>query len=198
MRVRFPLARIMIKNNLNYFYKISKNKIQFTKKIKYKFLMISLISPFIISNINLTLNIKILHDKKLFLKQSYMLLAWFYYLSFINFNKKTANINFKNKLKIMVLPTFTKKFTATKAPMAHKTWSKEQYKFQFFKFQIWFNSTLKEKNYLTTLNSGLLFIFLSKKSPLRIESNILFLKNYKFFFYLKDLNYFNYFKFLNN
>ena len=49
-------------------------------------------------------------------------------------------------------PTNRKIFTLTKAPIAHKNWSKEQYKFQFYKFKISFSVYLKEENNLNIYN----------------------------------------------
>ena len=117
------------------------------------------------------------------------MLTWFYYLNFIQKNSKT-----KNKIKIFILPVKNNKFTLTKAPMAHKNWSKEQYKFQYYKFLLKFNFFLSEKNNLTSINSSLIFILLTKKNFPNLETNILFLKNIQFFFFLKDKTLFNYFK----
>jgi len=63
-------------------------------------------------------------NKKIILKQSYLILTWVYYFSFLNTKKK-------NKIKISILPVKKKLFTLTKAPMAHKKNSKEQYNFIF-------------------------------------------------------------------
>ena len=76
--------------------------------------------------------------------------------------------------------------------MAHKNWSKEQYKFQYFKFLLKFNFFLSEKNTLNNLNSTLMFLFLTKKTFPNLETNILFLKNIQFFFFFKDKDFFRY------
>lgn len=157
-------------------------------RIKFKF--ISLISPFIINNLRFNFN-SLINEKKILLKQSYILLTWFYYISYINQKK-----NNKNKIKFFVLPIKNNKFTLTKAPMAHKNWSKEQYKFSFYKFTINFKSTLKEENNLKSLNHLILFVLLSKKNFPFFETNVFFIKNIKFFISFKDFNYFNYFNFI--
>lgn len=161
------------------------------KKIYFNFYFISLIPPFIVNNVRLSFNYAI-NEKKILIKQSYILLTWFYYLSFIE-----KNNNNKNKLSFFVMPIKLKKFTTTKAPMAHKNWSKEQYKFQYYSFRIKFNSNLNEENNLHTLNNSILFLLLTKKNFPQFETNVLFLKNLNFFFYLSDKNFFNYYKFLN-
>jgi hypothetical protein len=157
-------------------------------RIKFKF--ISLISPFIINNLRFGFN-SLINEKKILLKQSYILLTWFYYISFINQKK-----NNKNKIKFFVFPIKKNKFTLTKAPMAHKNWSKEQYKFDFYRFTINFRSNLQEENNLKSLNELILFVLLSKKNFPFFETNIFFIKNVKFLINFKDFNYFNYFNFI--
>jgi hypothetical protein len=77
--------------------------------------------------------------------------------------------------------------------MAHKNWSKEQYKFEFYKFILKFDFFINKNNSLTNLNSSLFFLFLIKKNFPNIETNILFLKNIQFFFSFKDRNFFNFY-----
>ena len=160
------------------------------KKINYKFFFISLIPPFLSSNV-FFFNQLMIDEKKILLKQSYILLTWFYYLSFLNAKKDK-----KNKLKFFVLPTKKIKFTLTKAPMAHKNWSKEQYQLKFYKIKIQFKSFFEDENELTRINYSLLFILLAKKNFPVFETNLLFLKYYNFFFFFKDSYYFNLYRFV--
>jgi hypothetical protein len=81
--------------------------------------------------------------------------------------------------------------------MAHKNWSKEQYKFQIYKFNIFFELKLKKHNSLPSLNSSVLFVLLSKNLFPQFETNLFFLKNVTIFFFLSDKNYFNFKNFLN-
>ena len=80
--------------------------------------------------------------------------------------------------------------------MAHKNWSKEQYKFQYYKFIIKFNFFLKEENSINDVNASLLFLILTKKNFPNLETNIFFLKNINFFIYLQDKYFYNYNTFL--
>ena len=167
-----------------------KKKKKLYKNFKIKFLFISLIPPFFINNLRFNYN---MINKKLLLKQSYIMLTWFYYISFIKQNKNNVN----NKIKIFVFPYKSEKFTLTKAPMAHKNWSKEQYKFSFYKFIISFKCFFKKENQIDSLNKTLLFLILTKQNFPFFETNIFFLKNIKIFLYFKDFNFFNYYKFIN-
>ena len=142
------IEKFFNKKNI-YFLSFIKNY----KKVKYSFTFISLISPFLTNNLNFNTN-KIIKTNKLSLKQSYIILSWFYYLSFLE-NKR----NKKNKIKFFILPKKIKKFTNTKAPMAHKTFSKEQYQYKFFKIQITFISTLHPDFCFISLNQVFFFFF---------------------------------------
>lgn len=172
-------------NTINNCQKKNKNKINFN------FYFISLVPPFIVNNLRLLFNLST-SEKKILIKQSYILLTWFYYLSFLE-KKKTT----KNKLQFFVLPLKKKIFTNTKAPMAHKNWSKEQYKFQFYIFRISFFTNFNEDSNICSVNQSLLFVLLTKQNFPQFETNLLFLKNVKFLFYFSDLPFFNYNTFLN-
>lgn len=80
--------------------------------------------------------------------------------------------------------------------MAHKNWSKEQYKFQYYKFIIKFNFFLKEENSINDINASLLFLILTKKNFPNLETNIFFLKNINFFLSFQDKYFYNYNTFL--
>lgn len=184
-----PSNPIILKfSNINKLTVINNKNIN-NKNINFTFSFISLISPFILNNIRFSFNTNNI-QKKILLKQSYILLTWFYYLTFIE-----QTVNNKNKLKFFICPVKIQKFTLTKAPMAHKNWSKEQYKFQYFNFIINFNVFLKDDNNVNSLNKCLLFIFLTKKTFPQFETNLFFLKNIKIYLYLQDLIFFNYYKF---
>lgn len=168
-----------------------KKKTNIKNKITFSLLFVSLISPFIFNNIRLFFDSNKNYDTKLLLKQSYVLLTWFYYLNFINLK------NSKKHCRFFVLPLKQNHYTILKAPMAHKTKSKEQLKFQYFLIKISFSSTFYENSFIKTVDSALIFALISKKKFLVLETNLLFLKNYTIFFYYYDNFFFNYNFFLN-
>ena len=151
---------------------------------------VSLINPFLIQNLKFldthTVNNK---ARKIFLKQSYLILTWFYY-----FNLFTLHTGEKNKIKIFTSLKKKYKFTLTKAPIAHKNWSKEQYKFEFFNFNVSIKSFLDDdkKMYLKSINESLIFLLIAKKNCPATETNLFFLKTTKIFLDFQDFFYFNY------
>lgn len=153
------------------------------KSSKYSFFFASLISPNFISNFATFFNYNT-NLKKIQLKQSYVLLTWFYYLTFLE-KKEKKIINF------FVLPIKRKTSTVVKAPMAHKNWSKEQFEQRTFFLKISFKNNFAYETLPNSVNAGLLFVLISKKLFPVFETNIFFLKNYKITFYISELNYFN-------
>lgn len=104
--------------------------------------------------------------------------------------------NSSNAVELFAAPIRKRVFTLTKAPMAHKNWSKEQYKFYYRTFRISFCSTLNEENTLDSLDSGLFFMLIGKSSLPQFETNLLFLKSCSVRAIVCDKNYFNFYKFL--
>lgn len=194
MQVRFLLARLM------WNYKIFNKYILLSKTLQNKFLedkalkihngfsFVSLTSPFIINNLKLNYLKK--SEKKVFVKQSYILLSWFYYIS--TFEHKDS----KKRLKVCTLPSIKKIFTLTKAPMAHRNWSKEQYQFSHFKFKISFNSSLTTQTTIKSVNEAIFFSLIAKKNLFSFETNVFFLKSFTVFFFFTDKRFFNYYKFI--
>lgn len=89
------------------------------------------------------------------------------------------------------MPIRRKIFTLTKAPIAHKNWSKEQYKLQFFFFKVSFKNVLIEDYYMNP-NHALLMLLSTKKSFSSFETNLFFLKSYYVMFCFNNTKYFNY------
>ena len=123
--------------------------------------------------------------KKLYIKQFYLLLTWLNYLTFWKIYYKITNITSKLKFAFptfAILPIKSKFYSFQKAPMAHKTWSFEQYQFLFYqlKIQLFFSNFFL--NYKLTINESLLLLLLIKKYFPLFESNLLFLKQYYIIF----------------
>ena len=157
-------------NNNKYIIYNNKYIIYNNKYIIYNNKYIILINPNNINNIN---NI----NNKIYIKQSYILIAWINYIT-------------KKKVKSFILPRKKYKFTLLKTPMAHKTYSQEQYKFQYYKLIIPFKVNLmkciKHKHNITNIilqtrkflykNNISTNLFLNK------ETNVKYLFNEKEYF----------------
>jgi hypothetical protein len=157
---------------------MSTQKRQF-KNLKYSLSFISLIAPGTISNLStLFLQVNSKRNKKLFLKQSYLLLTWFSYLTSAKKgggDGQLTRISPSAQPKIAMKPSKKTIFTLTKAPMAHKTFSQEQFLFKFYRFSVQFSIPTTA---ITGLNQSIyILLHLRQVLPI-IETNILFLKRF--------------------
>lgn len=161
----------------------------------YRFRFVSLIPPYLLSDLrlfNVTSSPSTVRKSTSLMKQSYLLFTWFFYLkeSTLGLSRRSS----KN-IKFAFLPTRRKVYTLIKAPMAHKTNSKEQIQFRFFKFSISIRTFFNTLQNPTNLNSGLhLHLLLKKRFPV-FETNLLILKSYEIWLSLSDETFFNLSKF---
>ena len=164
----------------NYLHQLkSKKHRPLNKKIKYSLNFVSIISPGTITNTHLIFsNLSSVPNKKLLIKQSYLLLTWILYIT--TGKSKTQNIH---KPKISIKPSKQTKFTLTKAPMAHKTFSQEQFIMKFYKFKITFS--VPNIN-LNSVNTSLFLLLSLRSSSPNIETNFLFLKKFQINFFVQD------------
>jgi len=176
-------------NHIQIFNKIN-NKLFFKTKLKYSLSFVSLISPSSVSSIRLIFNNNNMNskNKKLLVKQSYMLLTWLFYL-----NKNNPNNVNKSAPSFFIQPFNQSKFTLIKSPMAHKTFSQEQYMISHYKLTVSFNfssSSFKNFSYLDSLNKSLMFALILRQSFLNFETNFFFLQKIRFNFLSSDSNFF--------
>ena len=94
--------------------------------------------------------------------------------------KTSKNLKNTKAVSFVTLPVKRKQYTLQKAPMAHKTNSKEHYKFKFFHYKILFTASIKVNTQLLSLNSGLFFTLLIKPFFPVFGTNLLLLTSYKF------------------
>ena len=89
------------------------------------------------------------------------------------------------------MPKKTKLFTNTKAPIAHKAFSKEQFSFSFYNFKFNIKLLINLKNFnLLNINQILNLFFIIKNNFLNFETNLLFIKNFRFFLNFLEPNFF--------
>ena len=123
------------------------------------------------------------------MKKSYLILSWFSYLSSAGaFNKSRKGS--PRAIKLAILPSRRKMYTLTKAPMAHKTNSKEQFLLKFYNFK--FSLTLDHCRTLVPSSPAAgahQFLLLQKIFPV-FETNLLLLKYYILRYPSKGTSYF--------
>ena len=149
----------------------------------YEFSFVSLIPPFFSS---LTLTTKPSIKNTINFKKSYLLLSWMYYLKTSKTLKKVKTVSF------VTLPVRQKQYTLQKAPMAHKTNSKEHYKFKFFFYKICFKASIKQNTALLSPSAGLFFALIIKPFFPVFSTNLLLLRTYRLFYFLqtnRELSY---------
>jgi hypothetical protein len=115
---------------------------------------------------------------KLFIKQSYMLLTWVIYNS-----SKSTNA--------FILPRKTKKMTIVKSPMAHKTFSQEQLKWEYYKLVIPY--VITENKEVSGVNQAMHFILQTRGGSISRDSigtNLLFLKKSTIRYFFVESEYF--------
>ena len=152
-------------------------------RIKYSFSFVSLITPHKITNIRLLNNatspFKSKKTKKIFAKQSYLLMTWLWYIQRNHSSTSKPSFAFK--------PTSVHKTTLIKSPMAHKTFSQEQFQFKFFNLVISFSIPFPTKIKFSGVNQ-LAYLILSLKTSIPfVETNFFLLKRFKIILPSKDL-----------
>jgi hypothetical protein len=158
-----------------------------TFRIKYSLTFKSIIPLGTIKNIRLILQFKpqTNKSKKLLVKQSYMLFTWMFY---IENNLSSCKTN--TTPRFFIRPTTRSKFTQIKAPMAHKTFSQEQFMIKSYSLQISFTSRYNlSKNSINSLNKSVLIATSLRKFVPFLETNLFFLKKITFHVHSSDKAY---------
>lgn len=139
--------------------------------VKHSFLFCSWVAPHIFFFKKKFLYSKMTRKQVLGSKKVYTMLTWLYYMSFCKSkNAKTKRIWFA------VLPRRTTRYTLTKAPMAHKTFSQEQFQFQFYRCRVSVNAQMVNKARCSSLAETQVPMLVIKESFPFFETNLLFLK----------------------
>lgn len=163
--------------------------------VRYEFRFVSLIPPHIPSFINsnniLKNRLGISNTRRPFLKKSYLLLSWFHYLLSDRSNVTQSRLKNPEVLKIAILPAKQNTYTLTKAPMAHKTNSKEQYLFRFYNFKFSINLKPYFHSAISSRVGGAYILNLTNTIFPVFETNLLFLKYYKVNHPLRDIFFFS-------
>ena len=98
-------------------------------------------------------------------------------------------------IKFAHLPIKRTSFTLTKAPMAHKTNSQEQFVFKFHKYKISIKTRLTIEYSIKSIDEQLLALLLAKSIFPVFATNLLLLKYYILGISGRDSRYFSYYRF---
>ena len=99
----------------------------------------------------------------------------------LNDNQKTPSF--------FIHKRFQTKSTKLKTPMAHKTYSQEQFTFRSYDLSISFKSKYANKNKFLDVNSSIFIALNLRQSLPFFNTNLLFLKYVKFSFPSQDQKY---------
>jgi ribosomal protein S10 len=176
-----------------YLYSPKHNKNFFFKKTKFSYSLISLFPPKHTSNLSLlNFSNSNFSKNKILIKQSYILATWLnYFVKNLNQLTSKKEVDTLSKPAIFVLPLRKKKFTLIKAPMAHKTFSQEQFQFSFYKLTLSF--TFPSKIFLfekPNINQALFLILNLRSTSFYFGTSLFFLKNVKFSLVSSDKTFF--------
>lgn len=179
----------------NYQLKRLERKKQYIKNsLRYSFKFASIISPGSIKNMTLLGRSKRPRNN-VYVKQSYIMLTWMSYIR----EKKEKTLGSplpddemsKNDKQpsFFIYPHRRTRQTFLKAPMAHKTFSQEQFQYKFYTLGISFENTFRNESAINGVNNSLFMALLLRRDILPFESNLFFLKKLRVSVTCYDNNY---------
>jgi len=121
------------------------------------------------------------------------MLTWLYYLTFTVKKKDKVKV-----IKFAFLPSTRKTYTLTKAPMAHKTFSKEQFAFKYYKFKVSIKASLDPSLKINSVDQATTYMLIVKNSFPVFETNMMFLKFYKIHMLSTAPDFYSYAAFVRN
>ena len=210
----YEIIKLKKKQQLNDL-KISVKKTTKTNLVQHTLKFSSLFAPHSLKEISLLFRNSTKYNsllvnkpnKKILVKQSYIFLIWISYLSQSGDSTTSDKKEGKSKAgcpSFFIYPFRNYKTTITKAPMAHKTYSQEQFMMRFYKFSISFYSNnsvsghFGDKSYLSGLDKILYFSHFVRRDMPYVGTNMLFLSKYTVVFYSIDSSFFSSLTLLNN
>ena len=186
----------LIENKFHSFYNTAHAKVPKTIKFdfRYSFMFSSLIAPQMVTDFRTRQTpVSRLNSSKISIKRSYLMLTWLYYLTFTSNKKDKVKV-----IKFAFLPSTRKTYTLTKAPMAHKTFSKEQFAFKYYKFKVSIRAVFEEPFQLTSVDQASTSLLIAKNSFPVFETNMMFLKFYNIQMVSSAKEFYSYFMFTNS
>ena len=176
---------------------LNQRKSSLMKSLRYTYKFASIISPGSLKDMTLVSRPKSGSGSKnsIYVKQSYVLLTWMTYIRETQSNgrskKKTSDSEEDNVStpSFFVHPTKITRLTYLKAPMAHKTFSQEQFVTKSYNLTISFNNEFREQSKISSVNNSLYAALYLRNTYLPTETNLLFLKKLRMSITCKDGQY---------
>lgn len=156
---------------------------QLKNSLFYSFKFASIISPGSIKNMTLVNRSSSRgSSNSLYVKQSYVMLTWMAYIREVQVKqKRKTDESDSEELQpsFFVFPCNRSKLTFLKAPMAHKTFSQEQFLTKTYTLSISFNSDFRHNSTVVGVNNSMFLALSLRQDNLPFESNLMFLKKMK-------------------
>ena len=159
----------------------------------YSFKFASIISPGSIKNMTLVNRASSrTSNNSLYVKQSYVMLTWMAYIREVQVKqKRKSDESDSDELQpsFFVFPCNRSRLTFLKAPMAHKTFSQEQFLTKTYTLSISFNNNFRHNSVVGGVNNSMFLALSLRQNNLPFESNLMFLKKLKMSLTCSDSGY---------
>ena len=162
---------------------LNKNKYSLKKSLRYTYKFASIISPGSLKDMTLVSRSKVnpINKNNIYVKQSYVLLTWMTYIRETQSSSTHIALTDSEEDNTLtpsffVHPAKTTKLTFLKAPMAHKTFSQEQFVSKSYNLTISFNNVFRDQSKISSVNNSLYVALYLRNTYLPTETNLLFLK----------------------
>jgi hypothetical protein len=130
-------------------------------------------------------------NNKVLLKQSYLLISWIHYLC-----KTPEDINYgitKKLPSFFIHPYRQSKLTIIRSPLAHKTFSQEQFLNRYYRISVSFRpNTSGCDNLISSVNGSIYASNHIRNNIPFISTNLLFLKRISYFYSSCDPHFYSY------
>jgi len=131
---------------------------------------------------------------KIYVKQSYVMLTWMSYIREAQSSKKTelskdGTADTNHEPSFFIFPKRQTKATFLKAPMAHKTFSQEQFLYKHYTLNISFSNDSQETSLITGLNNSIFAALKLRSETVPFETNLVFLKRFRTTLTCADQNF---------
>ena len=125
------------------------------------------------------------NNTRIYVKQSYIMLAWMAYIrevqtvrDYTKTKDKDDSLNSESYPSFFIYPCRLTKRTFLKAPMAHKTFSQEQFKMKFYTLGISFDNSIRSTSAVPGINESVYLSLTIRSNQTPFESNLFFLKQF--------------------